>query len=424
MPRNQNTTKVRGFAGLVNTVSPEELTGANRAQFPLLEGENVYLTNARRLKSRPGYVLQTAGSHHSLWSSGDMALVVRDQSLIALDRSLNETVLRSDLTRRSPMQFVQGAGGTVYYINEAGERGSYSVATGHQPWGLQPLLPAALIQTAGSLPTGVYRIATTQRLASGEESGVEDYAMITLSSRAGIDVAIPPVDPNAATVSVYCSLADSETLYEVAQVSTGTASVVIRNTVDFGRPLQTLDVVAPFPGTQVGYHKGRMLIADGPYLFYTDPFSPSWFRMNQFFAFADDISLVAPVDNGIYVSADRTYFLQGNDPETMNQDVVSDAKAVKGTLQYLLPGEMPEINQEHAVWLSDRGFILGAPGGVVQHMTEADFTFAVSELGTLGKVKQDGVTTLVGLMKSPTDEDNNFGMTDRVSVEIVRNSVV
>jgi hypothetical protein len=126
----------------------------------------------------------------------------------------------------------------------------------------------------------------------------------------------------------------------------------------------------------------------------------------------------------MYVCANKVYYLSGDDPAQMQQDVVSDAHAVKGTLNYIEPGEIAEITRRHAVWMTDRGFVVGAPGGTLQHVTEADFTFPVSAAGALGKVKHDGVTTLVGTMKSPTDGDNNFGLADRVSIEIIRNKVV
>lgn len=423
MPHNTNTTKIRGFAGLTNTVSPEELSGADRAKFPILEGQNVYLTNARRLKSRPGFVLSTAGDYHSLWSGGGTSLVVEADELRSLDRSLAETPLRTGLTPRAKMSYAVGAD-RVFYMNSVGERGSVQDGVA-EPWGIAAPAPPIAIVSYGALPAGTYQIAITQRLASGEESGVDSVSALTLSTSGGIEVHLPSPDPDADAFSIYCSQPGGKNLYEVQRVSAVTATYRINSTTDFGQLLKTFDVIPPPAGTQVIYHSGRMYVVVGRYLYYSDSFAPGWFRENQFFAFPDAIALAAPVKGGIYVSADKTYFLSGTDPKNMSQDDdVSDAQAVAGTLEYLDKGDAADIDSKTAVWLSDRGFILGSPGGSVTLLTEDAYTFAVAEEGSLNLVKHDGVTTLVGLMESPSDEDDNFGVTDRVSAEVIRNSVV
>lgn len=421
MPRNQNTTKVRGFAGLTNTVSPEELTTADRDRFPLLEGENVYLTNTRRIKRRPGFTQAVAGNFHSLWSDERYSLAVRDDELVMIDDMLGVSVLRSGLRPRAPMSYAS-VHGKVYYMNEAGEAGVV-INGADAPWGL-PVLPAPrLTQTFGSLPGGTYRIAVTQRTSSGEESGVWDLATHTVSDGQGIDVEIPLVDTDATEVSVYCSMPNGEELYEAARLPASTPDVVVGTTRTFGDTLQTYDTMLPPLGQSVAYHKGRMYVVAGKYLYYSDALAPSRFKYTNFFGFNDEIRLVVPVNGGLYVSADATYFLQGSNPADMSQTQISDAVAVRHTVQYLEPGDILDITDDHAVWMTNRGFMLGSPTGQIQMMTEADYTFAVSDAGSLAKIKQDGVTTLVGTMKSPTDGDNDFGMSDRVSAEVIRNKV-
>lgn len=422
MPHNTNTTKIRGFSGLVNTLSPEELTSADRNKFPLLVGQNVYLTNARRLKSRPGFALATAGSYHSLWSGGGISLVAAEDELRAIDRDLSETTVRTGLTPNSRMSYAVGAD-RVFYMNAVGERGSIQDGV-ESPWGLAPPSAPQVTTTTGALPAGTYQVGLTQRLASGEESGVNRFAQITLTSIGGITVHLPAPDPDAAEFSIYCSQPGGKNLYAVKSVLSTATTATINSTTEFGRLLTTEDVIPPPKGTQIAYNYGRMYVVTGRYVYYSDPFAPGWFREDQFYAFPDAVALIAPVDGGIFVSADKTYFISGPDPKSASLDDVSDAQAVSGTLEYLEPGDADGINKAHAVWMSDRGFILGAPGGGITLLTEAEFTFAVAGEGSLNLVKQDGVATLIGLMESPSDEDDNFGMTDRVSAEVIRNAVV
>ncbi len=424
MPQNQNTTKVRGFAGLVNTLLPEDLSGADRTRFPLLEAQNVYLTNARRLKSRPGFALAAAGNFHSLWSTGDVAYTMKRNAnqLVALDSDLNETSLRSGMTPNSPISFAAAAD-RVYYMNDVGERGMIDGTT-HLPWGLPVPAAPSLAAGAGALPAGTYQVAVTQRLASGEESGCWDFVQIALSSTGGIVVTLPTADADAAEFSVYCSRTNGGEMYEVARVAVGTSTTTIVNQTAHGQLLKTLDVFPPPSGDHIAYHKGRIYVAKGNYVYYSDALAHGWFRENQFWAFNDTVRLIAPVDNGVFICADKVYFFSGTDPRQANPDEVLDAQAVKGTLEYLYPGDFPEISRPHAAWITDRGFVLGAPGGTAQLLTENEFTFAVSPKGSLNLIKRDGVPTLVGLMQTPSDDTNDFGLADRISAEVVRNTVV
>ena len=406
MPHNTNTTKVRGFAGLINTVDPEELSGYDRSKFPVLAAENVYLTNGRRLKSRPGYALSTAGNYHSLWSTPTITLVASEGELRSLDTDLNETVLDTGLVPNSQISYAEAAD-RVYYMNANGERGMIQDGA-RSPWGIPAPGAGILTSTTGAMPAGTYRVGVTQRLDTGVESGVLDLPSITISAGEGISVHLPSPDADAVEFSIYCSHAGGQNLFAAATVPYTTTTHTITNTTSFGQMIKTLDVIEPPSGTQILYHYGRMYIVVGRYLYYSDALAHSWFRDDQFFAFPDSISLAAPVDGGIYVSADKTYYLQGTDPKSMSQTDVSDAQAVAGTLEYLYPGDAPDINKPHAVWISDRGFVLGAPGGSMTLLTEDQFTFAVSAEGSLNLVKRDGVATLIGLMESPSDDVNDF----------------
>ena len=423
MPKNQNTTKVRGFAGLVNTVSPEELTGADRAQFPVLGADNVYLTNARRLKSRLGFALSSAGDYHSLWNTDDQVLVGKGTTLQSIARDLTETQLRAGLQSNSRLSYAI-AGDRVFYMNEVGQRGAIRDGV-HESWGMTSSPPPNLAETDGALDEGTYQVAVTQRAASGAEAGTDTYAQISLAAGKGIRVTLPSADPDASTFVVYCSLVNSKTLYQVAEVSTATGTVDVVTTVNHGRLLTTQDIIPPPLGSHIMYHSGRMYVAMGRYVYYSDSLAYGWFREDQFLAYPEDVRLMASVKGGLFVCADRTYYIAGDNPAGATQEVVSDAVAVKGTLEYLQPGDSADdVSTRQAVWISDRGFVLGASGGGITLLTEGQFTFAVAEEGSLNLVKQDGVMTLVGLMPSPSDDDDSFGMSDRVSAEIIRNGVV
>ncbi len=419
MPRNQPTNKIRGFSGLTNVVEPEELVDADRTKFPLLEAENVFLTNARKLKQRAGYTLATAGSYHSLWGNNDFGLAVKGTDLVQIDRDLTETVLRNGMAPRSPVSYDE-TGGRVYYMNDAGQRGYVESGATH-PWGIEHLEAPTLATTGGSLAAGTYRVTVTQRLPDGQESAAWHTSSITVTGTQGILVTIPPVDAGADSVIVYAG--NGQDLYKMGEYPAATGSVSIVSNVTAGRPLLDWDGTTPPQATVLMYHSGRMYLGLQSYIYFSYPYKYGMFGEENYLPYGEPVTLMASVDGGFYVSADKTYYVSGDNPKAARQDVVSDAKAVKGSLTYVERGEFPEITKRHAVWLTDRGFVLAGPGGAFRHLTEEEFTFAVAEQGAIGKVKTDGVTKLVGLMKDASDDDNNFGMADRVSAEVIRNSV-
>ena len=352
-----------------------------------------------------------------------MSLVAAEDELRVIARDLSETTLRTGLTPNSRMSYAVGAD-RVFYMNAAGERGSIQDGV-ESPWGLAlPSAPQVTV-TTGALPAGTYQVGLTQRLASGEESGVNRFAQITLTSAGGITVHLPAPDPDAAEFSIYCSQPGGKNLYAVKSVLSTATTTTVNSTTEFGRLLTTEDVIPPPKGTQIAYNYGRMYVVTGRYVYYSDAFAPGWFRENQFLRFPGCRRAASRQSTAVCLSArTRRISFRGPDPKNASLDDVSDAQAVPGTLEYLEPGDAADISKAHAVWMSDRGFILGAPGGGITLLTEAEFTFAVAGEGSLNLVKQDGVATLIGLMESPSDEDDNFGMTDRVSAEVIRNAVV
>lgn len=103
--------------------------------------------------------------------------------------------------------------------------------------------------------------------------------------------------------------------------------------VDTRYPDATREYSNPPIGSIIRVFSGRVYIAEGSTLWYSDPFAPNLFRRAaNYIPFPSRIVMVAPVLGGIFVSTDRKiYFLAGKDVKQFNQIVVAHYPAIEGT---------------------------------------------------------------------------------------------
>lgn len=130
-----------------------------------------------------------------------------------------------------------------------------------------------------------------------------------------------------------------------------------------------------FPCELLRTYRGRMYLVKDNVLWMTD--AGNYGRIDTrkgFIMFPESISMVEPVDDGIYVSSDKTYFLAGPSPEKFVQDVVDYGKAVKGTSAVFNAIKLgTEATGKVAVWTSDRGICMGFSGGKVVNPLEGSY---------------------------------------------------
>lgn len=421
MASNNRTINLDAFSGVDNTHRAEELLPDKDGVWPLDAATNVDITDAGKPVRRQGYALATTGAFHSLWSHDRQQFSVKDGVLVALGDDLTATELQTGVSKTAPMSYVPVAG-SVYYMN--GEitgvvRDGVSYKLGVP---LPTGRPECTVVT-GMLPAGEYQLVLTARSATGEESGASPRARVALAPGGAVQVALPAALAGQTEFSVYCTEPNGDVLYEAARGAPGD-TVALINTASFGAPLQT-EGHEPMPaGTIVRFYKGRLLAAVGNMLVYSEPLAYGRTQLaSNFFLYPEEITLVQPVENGVFVGADKTYFLAGADMANMAQSTVADARPVAGTGVTLHPGDLADVQRQTAAWFSDRGVFIGYPEGAVKLLTEDRLSVPIGSEGTMQIVKQRGIIQLMGLLKEPSDSTNAFGVTDRVTATVVRNGV-
>lgn len=412
--------KYEKFAGLRNTAPAE-----NFALSDLQAGVNMDVDNDEGLMTRTGQTLRTAGAYHSLWAKDDICLVASGTALKRV-RALSATTyamdtLRSDLTAGARLSYWM-VNGQVYYCN-AHQTGVIKQGV-NRTFGLArpPGQPAA-VAIAGGLPAGRYQYAVTFMRNDGQESGTGLAGTIDLGNpltpagpsafAAGIGFTGIPLssDPTVSSKCIYITATNGEVLYRAMTIAAAATTAQYRNTgYDMRLPLNT-QFGSPAPvGHMVAWFRGRMLMAQGSVLWYSLPYRYELFMLHKaFIPFEADINLLAPVEDGVFIGADKTYFLSGQSPEVFQSRVVAGYSAIPGTLAYEQGDYLGDgVAGRTAYWASPRGHCVGTNGGSFKNITESRYSYRLGQRGA-GIVRQvEGINQYLAVLEGDGTANNAF----------------
>ena len=132
--------------------------------------------------------------------------------------------------------------------------------------------------------------------------------------------------------------------------------------------------IDPPIGHIVRVHSGRVYIAVGNALWYSEPFAPNLFRQGtNWVMFPGKITMIAPVIGGLFVStANKIYFLLGNNPKEFTQQVVAHYPAIEGTDVEVdgiavLAGELSHMPMQ--MFTTANGICVGLADGRLMNLT-------------------------------------------------------
>jgi hypothetical protein len=409
----------------VNTVTKEtELKGDE-----LRAAVNVDLTDRGGLRRRPGYTQAYSGSDiHSVWSNARRTLFVEGSSLKSLQPDYTAATLDTLSVGSAKMSYAEVAG-DIYFSNGF-DTGRLLSTLALRPMSLpNPGTPVVTQLTAGSLVPGTYLVATTFVAPDGVESGASNVRRVVVSAGQGIDITSVPQPPAGYTadVWVYVSKPDGERLYLASKVPQGTTTEIFPTQPKRGMELRTL-TMTPLPaGGILRHHGGRLYTTIGSVLYWSDSMNFGLHRPDiAYQMFEGDITVVEPVRDGIYVVADQTYFLQGLVPEDFKRTVAYPYGAASGSGMQARGtwfGTREPLPAEVAYWFSDRGGVIGAPGGQVIPLMEGRTEDAAYAAGHSYFVERNGFRQ-VGTVLERRGPSAGLRASDTVTAEVRRNGVI
>lgn len=398
------------FDGLRNTTAPERLGPAD-----LQVAENVDIDDSKRITRRKGRTLRLSGSTHSLWSDGMICLAVQGDTLYRINADgagYSKTALRTGLTLGARMSYWSVAG-VVYYAN--GFQKGVVQAGANRSWGIDlPSGQPMATPIGGALPPGRYLYAVTFLRNDRQESGTGLSGTIDLTSTGGILFSGIPVsaDPTVTQKAIYLTSTNGEVLYRALLINNvDTTARYEGNAHDLKLVLNTQFGAPPPIGHMVGYLRGHMLVAQGNILWNSEAYRHELFMLRKAFrVFPADINLLAPVEDGVFIGADKTYFLSGTSPDKWSLITVAGYPAIPGTMGYV-PAEQGLVEGaagRSVFWASPRGHCMGTNGGGFRNLTEARYSYPSAQRGA-GIVRQsNGMNQYLAVLEGSGSAHNAY----------------
>ena len=376
--------------GLNNRQTDYDLTSDE-----LRDGVNVDILLSGKIRRRRGLEQAFADpGAHSLYSDGSRFYWATANTLKKATPDFTAQTLLTNTALAAPLSFAS-LNNTTYFSNEAINGAIVNGA--YVPWGIAPPTAAPAVSGA-ALGTLYYHVTCTFVTATGEESGAprttaalsDDTEVLNLS-------AIPqPTDARVTAVRIYVSYKGDVELYRHIDLPVGVTATTIRGPFGQGQLLRTQFHAPPPAGQLIERYYGYMLVASGSVLYYTAPFTANLVDMRKgYIAFPERITMVMAVNDGFYVSADQTYFIAGFGTPGMALNPVLPYRAIERAAVHV-------PNSNDVVWLSERGFVLGAASANAKNMSEGKVVVENATGGCLGIVERDGDKRFIAIMADGT----------------------
>lgn len=281
-------------------------------------------------------------------------------------------------------------------------------ATGIKEWGQNVPAAPLVYNITGALPPGTYVAAVTTIDSEGRESGASETATLTLNATSGIRVTGLTA---GVTSRIYLTSNNGAVLFLVAETSTAQYDVTLPG-YDAGKPLDTQFLSKPPAGRIIRHYKGRLYIAIGKNVWFTEPYAPDLVHRGRgFFQFTDPVTVMEPGETGMWFVSDKTEFYAGNGPEDFTPTTRLNYGAVYGTSQ-LLP------RTKDAIWYSTKGVVMGTKDGQAENLQEANVAAGSGTAGASLVREQDGIRHMIVSVQNP--DVSPLAASSFIEMEVIR----
>lgn len=363
--------KIERFTG-INNRQPVDRIQPTDAGMPVRDAVNVDLSASGTFQRRPGYEqVVTMANCRDLREVKGGALFASGDRLYRFNGATTTEVatLASPFARvayaDSPLGTIWSDGFTLNVYSGTSKKLTPAVPNP---------VPVASATSAGSLVAGTYGVLFTTVRDDGQQSAPTYPQYIDVPQNGAIQIS---ASGHTDRIAIFITNVDGEIFYRVGVVEVGETAVTYTVLTGAGQPIRYEPISDIPPGRILGLHRGRLLSADGPYLFYSLPWNMGLYRpAKDFIPFPEDITLIAPSEGGVYLcTTSKTYWLPGGDISKADLSDVALYGAIKGTLS-----EMP--NSLDLMWFSPRGPVRASPGGQIALLQDQQIAYGQADAGT------------------------------------------
>lgn len=281
------------------------------------------------------------------------------------------------------------------------------------PWGLTEPSAPKMAAISGTYAPGTYLAKYVWVDLNGLESGASLVSSIELEGTSGIRFFnMPGLPVGAVSLRIYLTTPNGKVFYHVLDIA-NTSYDLSAGAYDGGSVLDMEYVSPPPTGNILGLYKGRMYISSGKVVWYSEPYSYDHFKLSEsFLQFPFDITIMAPVDNGIFFASNyETHYYGGSPEDGFNIVTKFDYGGIFGTFKRI-------PNTDDVLWLSQRGVVRGSADGQCVNIQEENVATETGTSGTLTIREQDGVKQVIAGINDPTT--SKLAATSFIDAEIIR----
>lgn len=354
----------------------------------LPSASDVDVTNAGSLRRRraTAQVQAMANAHSLRMTSATAGFLVRASALYAVTLPTYTETLLKVLTSDAAMSYTQL--GDSWYFSNGTDRGRVTAGVAY-PMGLPTPDAPALAAIGGSLTVGWYQVSVAYvNAATGEEGGVSPSGNYELTAQGGLRVTLPAATAGASHINVYLSDPNGTAPALHQSVAVGTASLDLTSAVA-GRPAPgRFENILP---------AGKLFVANGRLCSYAAgmvyvglPYRPGYYQpADGYIPFPADVSVVVPNQGGVFIAADKTYWVPGDlgDVKDQIRDVLPYG-AVPGT-DFAFP-DQPKVG-----WFGAKGIVFGSTDGSVEAVMADNIDLVPPAIGTAVVLECDGERRVV-----------------------------
>lgn len=348
---------------------------------------NVDARRSNKIARRPGYAdtsYAPGGTIHSAWADDRLFLFQLDTSLMRFNGIADVTTVATGLTAGGKLSAYRFQNNHVHWSNGT-ETGVVLPDGTARSLGITPpdREDAAATIDTGDLAAGRYLYTFTFVESDGRESGAPYAKLVTVPENSGLSFTFSA----GLARNFYISEVDGEDLYLGATVAAGETSLVYRA----GQPytsiqLDRLETAPPTPWTDVDWFRASAISAVEDRVEWTLPFQ---YELRDFASgymmFGEAVYVVAGLQDGFYVGTENAhYWLTGPDMSDLELTQVLDYGAIPGTKVHINGGVVGtgESKQRIPMWATQRGIVVGLPGGGIRTPHENVVDFPGGSTGT------------------------------------------
>jgi hypothetical protein len=379
----------RGFPRGVNNLLADHDEGLRGA---LRYGVNVDILKSGLPRTRRGIrqAIADAGAH-SLYSDGARMVWATANTLKLARANLSPITLRTDAKFAAPLSYTE-INGEIYFTSQK-INGKITAGDTYEPWGVTPPSTAPSLSAA----TGARFVQVTCAFvqSTGDVSGAPRGAVVACGDTPSIAVTGIPQSSDARVVAtrLYVTDLDGKEFYKHADVPAGVTTFVVAGTLARGEKLKTQFMTCPPLGHLVDYESGRLHVAVDTLVIPTEALRYGLCRLDNYAAFPERVTLLKAVEDGLYVSADETYFISGLGTPGVKQRTVLPFRAIAGAACNV-PGSTD------VMWLSERGFVRGGNGGAVRLLTDGTMAPELFASASMGVAELEGHKAAIAISRA------------------------